>query len=174
MEHDQNSPEAEPLPAPSRRDGWTPFARRLFLEVLAETGRVSRACEYAQLTKQSAYALRARDPLFAASWDAACELARAPLADALYERALDGVTETITPGRRGRRRASPPRQPPVDRRPPPPRQALRPRCRARLGPPPHPPPLGRMADPRRPRRRAGRPSPPGKRAPRSIWSTSPR
>jgi hypothetical protein len=23
----------------TRRDGWTPFARRLFLEVLAETGR---------------------------------------------------------------------------------------------------------------------------------------
>lgn len=83
-------------PDKGRSDGWTPFARRLFLEVLAETGRVSRACEYAQLTKQSAYALRARDPLFAASWDAACELARAPLADALYEKALDGVTETIT------------------------------------------------------------------------------
>ena len=96
MKHDQNSPDGDTLPATCRRDGWTPFARRLFLEVLAETGRVSRACEYAQLTKQSAYALRARDPLFAASWDAACELARAPLADALYERALDGVTETIT------------------------------------------------------------------------------
>ena len=79
-----------------RRDGWTPFARRLFLEVLAETGRVSRACEYAGLTKQSAYALRARDPMFAAGWDAACELARAPLADALYEKAVDGVTDTIT------------------------------------------------------------------------------
>ena len=97
MEHEQNSPEAENLPSiNARRDGWTPFCRRLFLEVLAETGRVSRACEYAQLTKQSAYALRARDPVFAASWDAACELARMPLADALYERALDGVTETIT------------------------------------------------------------------------------
>ena len=79
----------------TRRDGWTPFARRLFLEVLAETGRVTRACEYARLTKQSAYALRARDPLFAAGWDAACELARIPLADALYEKAVDGVTDTI-------------------------------------------------------------------------------
>ena len=96
MKQYTDEPTAEPLPATARRDGWTPFARRLFLEVLAETGRVSRACEYAQLTKQSAYALRARDPLFAASWDAACELARAPLADALYESALDGVTETIT------------------------------------------------------------------------------
>jgi hypothetical protein len=83
-------------PADSRTDGWTPFARRLFLEVLAETGRVSTACEYTRLTRQSAYALRARDPLFAASWDAACELARQPLADALYEKALDGVTDIIT------------------------------------------------------------------------------
>jgi hypothetical protein len=79
----------------TRRDGWTPFARRLFLEVLAETGRVTAACEYARLSKQSAYALRARDAVFAAGWDAACELARAPLADALYEKAVDGVTETI-------------------------------------------------------------------------------
>jgi hypothetical protein len=111
MGHDSHEPTAEAADAsaafeanlatyagtaPARRDGWTPFARRLFLEVLSETGRVSAACECAQLTKQSAYALRARDPLFAAGWDAACELARAPLADALYEKALDGVTETIT------------------------------------------------------------------------------
>jgi hypothetical protein len=34
--------------------------------------------------------------LFAAGWDAAAELARAPLADALYEKALEGVTDTIT------------------------------------------------------------------------------
>jgi hypothetical protein len=64
--------------------------------VLAETGRVSTACEYTRLTRQSAYALRARDPVFAAGWDAAWELARAPLADALYEKAVDGVTDTIT------------------------------------------------------------------------------
>lgn len=83
-------------PEGNRHDGWTPFYRRLFLEVLAETGRVSLACEYCQLTPQSAYKLRARDPLFAAGWDAACEIARAPLADALYEKAMDGVTETVT------------------------------------------------------------------------------
>ena len=88
--------ESETAVTITRSDGWTPFARRLFLEVLAETGRVTAACEYARLTKQSAYALRARDAAFAAGWDAACELARAPLADALYEKAVDGVTDTIT------------------------------------------------------------------------------
>ena len=101
METEPNEPPVEPedaaLPSfTSSCHGWTPFARRLFLEVLSETGRVSTACDYARLTRQSAYALRARDPVFAAGWDAACELARAPLADALYEQAVDGVTETIT------------------------------------------------------------------------------
>ena len=83
-------------PPQERGDGWSPSARKLFLQVLAETGRVGTASEYTGLSRQSAYALRARDPLFAAGWDAACELARAPLADALYEKALDGVTDTIT------------------------------------------------------------------------------
>ena len=80
----------------SRIDGWSPFARKIFLATLAETGRVNTAVEYAGLTRQSAYALRARDPIFAAGWDAACEMARMPLADALYEQAIEGVTETIT------------------------------------------------------------------------------
>ena len=79
-----------------RSGGWTPFSRKLFLQVMAETGRVTTACDTCRLSKQSAYALRARDPVFAAGWDAACELARMPLADALYEQALDGLTDTIT------------------------------------------------------------------------------
>jgi hypothetical protein len=77
-------------PEDVRNDGWTPFARRLFLSVLADTGRVSAACLWSQMSKQSAYALRARDSLFAAGWDAACEIARGQLADALYEKAIDG------------------------------------------------------------------------------------
>lgn len=93
---DNNDDEPLTLPASCRHDGWTPFARCLFLQVLAETGRVSRACEYARMSPQSAYALRNRDALFAAGWDAACFLARNPLADALYEQATDGLTETIT------------------------------------------------------------------------------
>jgi hypothetical protein len=87
----------EELADPATRiDGWTPFARRLFLDALADCGKVATACSYVRLTRQSAYALRARDPLFAAGWDAACEMARVPLADALYERALDGFEEVMT------------------------------------------------------------------------------
>ncbi|MCA1653210.1 MAG: hypothetical protein LC656_03220, partial [Sphingomonadales bacterium] len=56
---------------------------------------VNTACDYANLSKQSAYALRARDPVFAAGWNAAAELARESLAEAVFERAIDGTTETI-------------------------------------------------------------------------------
>lgn len=82
-------------PEDERGDGWTPPRRRLFLTVLGETGRVNMACHWSSMSKQSAYALRARNPLFAAGWDAACEMARHQLADTLYEKAIDGVTETI-------------------------------------------------------------------------------
>lgn len=74
MDTESNEPPVEPEDAAlptftSSCHGWTPFARRLFLEVLSETGRVSTACDYARLTRQSAYALRARDPVFAAGWE---------------------------------------------------------------------------------------------------------
>jgi hypothetical protein len=109
MEHDSNSPHPTPASAafeanldlyvgdaPARRDGWTPAARRLFLEVVAKTGIVTRACAYAGMSRDSAYALRYRDPLFAAGWDAADLLARDPLADGIREQAAEGITETIT------------------------------------------------------------------------------
>ena len=79
-----------------RSDGWTPAARMGFLRLVSEHGRVSQACQCVGLSKQSAYSLRARDPLFAIGWDAACQMARLPLADSLYEQATDGLTDTIT------------------------------------------------------------------------------
>ncbi len=76
--------------------GWTPFSRRLFLDTLAETGKVGEACEMTGLARAGAYALRNRDRLFAAGWDAAAAIARDVLADRLAEAALDGVTDTLT------------------------------------------------------------------------------
>jgi hypothetical protein len=78
-----------------RRDGWTPFARKVFLSALAESGRVNFACQCAGLSKQSAFGLRTRDPVFAAGWDAACHMARSVLANELMELAIGGVTDTI-------------------------------------------------------------------------------
>jgi hypothetical protein len=70
--------------------------RKLFLQVIADTGRLTLACEYTGLTRQSAYALATRDPLFAAGWDAAAMFARRPVNDTMTEQALEGITETIT------------------------------------------------------------------------------
>jgi hypothetical protein len=83
-------------PEGTRGNGWTPFARKLFLQVLSQTGRIGRACAYTGLSRQSAHDLRERDPLFAAGWDAAVLIARNPLADDMLEKSLDGITETVT------------------------------------------------------------------------------
>ncbi|HEV2078933.1 MAG TPA: hypothetical protein VGR19_03405 [Allosphingosinicella sp.] len=78
-----------------RRDGWTPEARRTFLEQLAETGSVVDACLAAGRSAQSAYALATRDPLFDAGWNAAVLFSRRRLADELLSRAMNGVVEQV-------------------------------------------------------------------------------
>jgi hypothetical protein len=83
-------------PEGARSDGWTPFARKLFLQVLADTGRLGLALTYVGLSRQSANNLYHRDPLFAAGWDAAAHMARRALADDVLEKGLDGITETVT------------------------------------------------------------------------------
>jgi hypothetical protein len=83
-------------PEGTRGDGWTPFARKLFLQVLAETARVGFALLHVGLSRQSANALRHRDPLFAAGWDAAMFMARNVIADEYAEKGLDGIVETVT------------------------------------------------------------------------------
>jgi hypothetical protein len=64
--------------------------------VIAETGKVVLACAYTGMSRQSAYNLAARDRVFAAGWDAASHFARMPLADDIYEKGIDGITETVT------------------------------------------------------------------------------
>ena len=78
-----------------RHDGWTPAARASFLEMLAKSGVVTDACRTVQRSSQAAYALRNRDPLFAAGWDAALSMARARLADDLFHRAVNGVVDQV-------------------------------------------------------------------------------
>lgn len=78
-----------------RHDGWTPAARVAFLETLAKSGVVTDACRQVQRSSQAAYALRNRDPLFAAGWDAALSMARARLADDLFHRAVHGTVDQI-------------------------------------------------------------------------------
>ena len=78
-----------------RHDGWTPAARAAFLEMLAKSGVVTDACREVQRSSQAAYALRNRDPLFAAGWDAALTMARARLADELFHRAVHGTVDQV-------------------------------------------------------------------------------
>jgi len=78
-----------------RHDGWTPAARASFLDMLAKSGVVTDACREVQRSSQAAYALRNRDPLFAAGWDAALSMARARLGDELFHRAVNGTVDQI-------------------------------------------------------------------------------
>ncbi len=78
-----------------RHDGWTPALRASFLDMLAKSGVVTDACREVQRSSQAAYALRNRDRLFAAGWDAALSMARARLADEVYHRAIHGTVDQI-------------------------------------------------------------------------------
>ena len=78
-----------------RHDGWTPALRAAFLDTLATSGVVTDACREVQRSSQAAYALRNRDRLFAAGWDAALTMARPRLADELYHRAIHGTVDQI-------------------------------------------------------------------------------
>jgi hypothetical protein len=80
-----------------RVDGWTPERQAAFLVALAQTGLVSRACEVAEMSASSAYALR-REPrgrVFHLGWQAAHLIARDRLEDVLLEAAISGV-ESVT------------------------------------------------------------------------------
>src|SRR5688572_18518747 len=69
-------PETDIAARATRRDGWTQPRRARFLECLATTANVKHACAMVGLSRQTAYRLQARDPVFAAAWDEALEEAR--------------------------------------------------------------------------------------------------
>jgi hypothetical protein len=54
-----------------RSDGWTKRKREIFLDHLGATSNVRASARAAGMTEGSAHKLRARDPDFAALWDAA-------------------------------------------------------------------------------------------------------
>lgn len=74
-----------------RKDGWTKQRRQLFLDALAGTCNVRIAVEAAGLNPTSAYALRRRDPVFAALWRDALTIGYERLEEALLAHALEGV-----------------------------------------------------------------------------------
>lgn len=89
---DQNA-DGDTSQHPSRHDGWTTQRQVTFLRALAATHSVAEAAREAGMSRQTAYALRARlkgEP-FDHAWHAALRCRFDALAEAALERALHGV-----------------------------------------------------------------------------------
>ncbi len=95
---------AEDLPAfepvllqRQRHDGWTPARQRAFIGALADTGCVSRAARYVNMSPEGAYYLRRRPGAesFRRAWEAALDLGVQRLKDIAYERAIDGQLSPV-------------------------------------------------------------------------------
>ena len=92
MTHRNDTTPPHTLPA-IRHDGWTPARQATFLNELAASHCVTTAARAAGMSRQSAYALRARlkgEP-FDRAWTAALACRFDVLAEAAMERALNGV-----------------------------------------------------------------------------------
>ena len=76
---------------------WTPDTRAAFLESLAASGIVRRACAAVGMSREAAYKLRnRRDGLaFRLGWDAALLIARPAIADELMDRAMEGQEDVV-------------------------------------------------------------------------------
>ena len=79
---------------------WTKAKERTFLEVLAETCNVTRACEAAGVGISSVYRRRKENAAFRAAWLAAISVAYQQLELVLLERAFNG-TEKVVKARAG-------------------------------------------------------------------------
>jgi hypothetical protein len=80
----------------TRRDGWTQARRARFLECLAASANVQRACLAVRMSRQSAYRLRRRDPAFAAAWDDALRTARRAATEAFLGALPDFLLKTLS------------------------------------------------------------------------------
>ncbi len=82
-------------PSRQREDGWTPKVMETFITHLIETGSVRKAARLSGRHVTTAYRLRAKEPAFAAAWDAARRMAYARLRDEAMERAIDGTMHQV-------------------------------------------------------------------------------
>lgn len=97
-----------PAPLRLRRDGWTPERQRGFVAAVAEGRTPATAAASVGMSRQTAYALRARPgaEAFAQAWDAAVQSARiarkaaVPRRPSVWERAVTGIATPIFYGGR--------------------------------------------------------------------------
>ncbi|TZG27235.1 hypothetical protein [Sphingomonas montanisoli] len=86
-----------PVALRARSDGFTPERQQGFIEALAECGCVEEACQRVGISATAAYALRRRiDAVsFRQAWEAALDYAVRRLSDAVFSRAIKGVSRPI-------------------------------------------------------------------------------
>jgi hypothetical protein len=84
----------------ARHDGWTPERQRAFIEALADTGSVSRACGQVNMTTVGAYYLRRQPGAegFRRAWEAALDFGVARMKDIAFERAVEGTLVPVITG----------------------------------------------------------------------------
>ena len=86
-------PTFKPVPRQCKRnDGWTPARQKAFIEALADTGSVSRACAMVNMTTVGAYYLRRQKGAegFRRAWEAALDFGVKRMKDIAFERAISG------------------------------------------------------------------------------------
>ncbi|WP_305095806.1 hypothetical protein [Croceibacterium aestuarii] len=93
----EDLPAFTPVPVKPRHDGWTPARQKAFIGALADTGSVSRAARYVNMSPEGAYYLRRRPGAegFRRAWEAALDLGVQRLKDIAYERAIDGQLSPV-------------------------------------------------------------------------------
>ena len=69
----EDLPAFDSVPVKYRHDGWTPARQKAFIGALADTGSVSRAARYVNMSPEGAYYLRRRpgSESFRRAWEAA-------------------------------------------------------------------------------------------------------
>lgn len=95
--HDPAAYDWVPVLRKPRQDGWTPVRQREFIQALADTGSVEKACAVVGLSRRGAYALRRAPGAqgFDRAWAAAIDAAGKRLLDEAFERALVGSDEPV-------------------------------------------------------------------------------
>ncbi|MCA0977689.1 hypothetical protein LCM19_04860 [Qipengyuania flava] len=93
----EDIPAFDTVPVKFRHDGWTPARQKAFIGALADTGCVSRAARYVNMSTEGAYYLRRRpgSESFRRAWEAALDLGVQRLKDIAYERAIDGQLSPV-------------------------------------------------------------------------------
>jgi hypothetical protein len=91
-------PTFTPTPrARERHDGWTADRQLAFIEALAECACVDEACAKVGVSRSAGYAFRTRAEArsFRVAWEAALDAGTRRLAEAVFSRALHGVTRPV-------------------------------------------------------------------------------